>query len=287
MGTTVQHPAVRQRQAALAEGSGLLLDYLAPRVRLYRDGVPCQPRITGTGVRTIADRAHDVIRMLYPCGGASAQIRYAVFFDDNDPAHQNLAKVTRDGGEREFVFTVAERELTVGRSSPWRQAWQFTRLGVEHIFTGYDHVLFVFSLLLGAGALRSVARIVTAFTAGHSVTLALATLGVVHLPPRLVEAAIALSIIYVAAENMFRRETAHRWTVALLFGLVHGFGFANVLAEMQLSRGGLAGSLLFISAVYPLLVYLRRFLAYPRVVFTGSAAVLAMGLFWFVERTFT
>ena len=121
----------------------------------------------------------------------------------------------------------------------------FFLLGIEHILTGYDHLLFLLALILRGGNLWSLFKIITAFTIAHSITLALAALNIVMLPERLVEATIALSIAYVAAENLFmRKAVSHRWAVSFLFGLVHGFGFSNVLRELGLPKEGLLWSLL-------------------------------------------
>jgi hypothetical protein len=140
-------------------------------------------------------------------------------------------------------------------------------------------------------------KIITAFTIAHSITLALAALNIVMLPERLVEATIALSIAYVAAENLFmRKAVSHRWAVSFLFGLVHGFGFSNVLRELGLPKEGLIWSLLnfnlgvetgqavAVLIAVPILFWLRKFKWEPRAVVAMSVAVLAVGLVLFVER---
>src|SRR5262249_6169195 len=124
----------------------------------------------------------------------------------------------------------------------------FLRLGVEHILTGYDHLLFLLALIIAGRSVRSVAMIVTAFTVAHSVTLAAAALGVIHVPSWMVEAAIALSITYVAVENTLVTSPTGRWRTAFLFGLIHGLGFANVLGEMHLPAESRAWSLLSFNA---------------------------------------
>jgi hypothetical protein len=197
-------------------------------------------------------------------------------------------------------------------ASSWGpQVLRFLRLGLEHIFTGYDHVAFVLGLLLLGGSLRSVAGVVTSFTAAHSVTLALATLGLVRLPPALVEPLIAGSIVYVAVENLRGLRAPHpglspegrgdirtpRWPVAFLFGLVHGFGFAGALAELDLPASGLATALVsfntgvelgqaaIVAVAFPLLALLRRWPAPALLTLrTGSVVIGAAGLLWLVER---
>ena len=115
---------------------------------------------------------------------------------------------------------------------------RFFLLGVGHILTGYDHLAFLLALLLAGGRLRSVAKIVTSFTAAHSVTLALATLNVVNLPPSIAEPMIAASIVYVGLENVLRPGARRRWLLTFAFGLIHGFGFATALRELGLGAPG-------------------------------------------------
>jgi len=172
-------------------------------------------------------------------------------------------------------------------------------LGVEHILGGWDHLLFLFGLLLRGGSWLALAKIVTAFTLAHSVTLALAVFDVVILPDRLVEAVIALSIAFVAAENLFLRPVvSRRWLVSFCFGLVHGFGFSTVLREMRLPSQGLLLSLLgfnvgvelgqglVVALAFPALALIKRTAWERRVVWSSSAAILLIGVVLFVERAF-
>ena len=179
---------------------------------------------------------------------------------------------------------------------------RFIREGVHHIFIGPDHILFIVGLMLCGGRVRRLLQIVTGFTLAHSVTLALAALGLVTPPARLIESAIALSIIYVGADNLLRGQhgTDRRAWIAAGFGLVHGFGFANVLGDVGLPRQALAwalaafnigveiGQACIVLAVAPLLLFLRA--RQPRfgrsVVTAGSAIVIAAGAYWFVQRAF-
>jgi hydrogenase/urease accessory protein HupE len=214
--------------------------------------------------------------------------------------YHTLAKIEWPGGIQQFAFQPDARETkitiaTIGESS--RGVGSFFPLGIEHILTGYDHLLFLLALILRGGNIWSLLKIITAFTLAHSITLALAALNIVTLPDRLVEATIALSIAYVAAENLFMRKAAsHRWAVSFLFGLVHGFGFSTVLRELGLPREGLvwallnfnlgveAGQATAVLAAVPLLFWLRRFKWEPRAVMTASVVVLAVGLTLFVDR---
>lgn len=180
--------------------------------------------------------------------------------------------------------------------------WAFVRLGVEHIWTGYDHLLFLFALLVVCRSFKSIVAIITCFTLAHSTTLALATLNVIHLPSRFTEPAIAGTIVFVGLENLFRRgaEPPGRWALTFGFGLIHGFGFASVLRELGVGAGGTGiamplftfnagvevGQIAIAAVVLPVVWRLRK---NERFVTRGvpalSAAVTAAGLYWLVERT--
>jgi hypothetical protein len=211
--------------------------------------------------------------------------------------HTMLAKITDEGRVEQFVFqhgAVYDRRAR----GFWAHALQFLGVGVHHIFLGYDHVAFLLGLLLMGGPLLNIVKIVTAFTLAHSVTLSLAALDLVTLPARLVEAGIALSIAYVALENLFFTTFDRRWLVSFVFGFVHGFGFANVLKEMHLPASGLAASLLFfnvgvevgqiliVALVVPLLWGLSRTPVHRTAVRLASVAILSAGAFWFFQRAF-
>jgi hypothetical protein len=179
---------------------------------------------------------------------------------------------------------------------------QFLWLGVEHIWTGYDHLLFLFALLIVVSGLRPAVVIITCFTVAHSITLGLATLDVVNLPPRVVEPFIAVTIIYVGVENLVRRDGPRgRWLLTFVFGLVHGFGFAGVLRELGVSSGttGIAvpllafnlgvelGQLAVAMVALPVIWWLRARPAFVRHgVPACSALVVAAGIFWLVQRVF-
>lgn len=123
----------------------------------------------------------------------------------------------------------------------------FLVLGVEHILTGYDHLAFLLALLLGGGSLRHNAKIITSFTVAHSLTLALAALGVIDIPPAIIEPVIAASIVFVGLENLLRRQIAARWLVTFVFGLVHGLGLATALRELGIGGLGARAALPLLS----------------------------------------
>lgn len=190
---------------------------------------------------------------------------------------------------------------TVEADAPRTDWTGFFKLGVEHILVGYDHLLYLAALVLGCVRFRAIMAIITAFTLAHSLTLAAAALGWVSPPSALVEQVIAASIVFVAVENLFLRgrEPRLRQGVAFAFGLVHGFGFAGVLAGLGVGGGtgavlapllafnlGVeAGQLFVIALVLPLLLWARRspaFVAYGQP--AASLSVAAVGLFWLIGR---
>lgn len=214
--------------------------------------------------------------------------------------HRHLAQVVRPGAEdSEFVVRADSAAQTIEIGAPARRpVLAYFELGVEHILIGVDHLVFLFGLVLVGGRLRSLVAVVTAFTVGHSLSLALATLGVWTPGAGLVEPAIALSVAYVGVENFFVADARGRWRIGLPFGFVHGFGFAGVLAEIGLpanaavpalalfNLGVEAGQLMVLALVVPALLWLGRQPGYRRIGAARwlSAAIVAAGLYWFVER---
>ncbi|MDA2924087.1 HupE/UreJ family protein, partial [Acidobacteria bacterium AH-259-L09] len=187
-------------------------------------------------------------------------------------------------------------EVSQVSSETLQQMVRFVKLGIEHIFTGYDHLAFLLGLILLGGSIRRLIAIVSSFTVAHSVTLTLATLDVVVLPTRFVESAIALSICYIALENIFVREINGRWKITFFFGLIHGFGFSNILRAMQLPRKGLVtslfsfnagveiGQVVIITLLCPLIFFVARHSWHKAVVTVTSALIGGLGLMWFLER---
>jgi HupE / UreJ protein len=216
--------------------------------------------------------------------------------------HHTLALILWSGGSQQFAFgdDARETEVKLGKYNDLpKGAGSFFPLGVEHILIGYDHLLFLLMLILRGGKLIQLLKIVTGFTVAHSITLALAALDVVSLPGALVESVIALSIAYVAAENLFPKFAAsRRWTVSFIFGLVHGFGFSSVLKEIGLPKENLllsllnfnlgveAGQAVIVLLLIPILLKLRATQWEPRFVSVLSGIVMAVGLGLFVDRAF-
>ncbi len=229
---------------------------------------------------------------------------HAVMFP-YDRLHQTFVNVYEDGKLRQqFVLSVdnADRTYYTGTTQGAIAVIKtFVPAGIHHILIGPDHILFLIGLLLLGGGWKALLKIVTAFTIGHSVTLSLAALNLVTPPPTVIEPAIALSIVFVGADNLVRgggRDV--RALIALTFGLVHGFGFANVLREFGLPREALGWSLfsfnvgveigqLFIVVMVATalaLVRQRSEIVGRRLAFAGSLIVVAAGTYWFVQRVF-
>ena len=283
-----------------------LLDYVAARLHVRNGEAACPVADRALSFADKSDGFFAVTRLDYVCKRTAADVTvtYDLFFD-LDPMHQGLARIELPGQPaRQHVFRGAARTLRLDRPvSLWNHLRDYLVLGMEHIFTGYDHIAFLFGLLLVAaarqlrGGLRYTLGIVTAFTVAHSVTLIAAGLGWVRLPSRIVEPAIALSIAYVAVENLAVKEPSRRWLLTFCFGLIHGFGFASVLAEIGLPPSGVVpslvsfnvgvelGQLCVVTAVAPLLLWLvPRFGQAARVRRWGSVVLLLLATLWFFER---
>jgi hydrogenase/urease accessory protein HupE len=219
-----------------------------------------------------------------------------------------LVRIERDDGTTQVVrLDPAKTNFVVeAESGVWEIAGTYFSLGVEHILTGVDHLLFVLALLILVNGVKRLIATVTAFTLAHSLSLAGATLGWVHVPQPPVEACIALSIVFVAAEILRRREglTARfPWVIAFTFGLLHGFGFAGALSEVGLPQHAIpvallffnlgveAGQLLFIGGVFAAVaagryVIQREDLAVPNWAWRiPPYAIGTIATFWVIDRT--
>jgi hypothetical protein len=203
-----------------------------------------------------SDGAYAVLRFTAACPHApeDLQVTYRLF-SGIDPQHKGLLRLEAGGATPTAIFgpKTAQQTFKLGRPSPRQQFLDYLATGVEHIWNGYDHILFLLSLLLPAVVVRDKKRWVPsegfrtalidvlknrhAFTVAHSITLSLATLQVVSLPARISESAIAMSVVLAPLNNLFPIVRSRRWVVAFCFGLIHGFGFASVLTDLRLPRG--------------------------------------------------
>jgi HupE / UreJ protein len=279
---------------AAAAGHGPPEDYVLPRVQVAVDGVGCEGELERSGRERRDGRDHTVLDLVYDCPGAADgayTVEYSVFADNGFvDDHANVARYDVGEAQGTFVFDAGHHELDAGDPGA---ATRFVGLGVEHILSGLDHVLFLVALLLGAQGLRQVVKLATAFTAAHSVTLGLGALGWVQVSPAIVEPLIALSIAYVAAENILGGATRHRLGVVFGFGLLHGLGFASSLtwsggldlgALVTFNVGIELGQALIVLALFPALLLIRRYRWSPLAHGAAGACAAAVGLFWFAER---
>jgi hypothetical protein len=240
------------------------------------------------------------LRILYVFGQPVTELHVHSTLPAIMPAgHQHLMNVTLNGTLHQAILDARTAEATFSGVQATNLAtfWRFLRLGVEHIFTGYDHLAFLLCLLVATASLGSLVKVITSFTIAHSITLALATFSVIVLPTRLTESAIAASIAYVAAENLLDFRAMKRYYITFLFGLVHGFGFSSVLREMDLPRSGLAlslfsfnlgveiGQITFVMLIFPLVQDLVRS-GWKQLKPAVSVAVACLAVYWFIERAF-
>jgi HupE / UreJ protein len=267
----------REDEAAI---SGYLLD----RIRVSSAGSGCTGTVENA---TLPDKRTIRFELRFACpADHDFAIRYEV------PA-RNFASYAIEGATGTFVFDRGHTLLTPAAPS----FASFVRVGIEHIVLGWDHVLFLVVLLLGARNLRDVIKLATVFTVAHSITLALATLGVVEVPAAIVEPLIALSIAYVAAENVLGAGVSrHRMAIVFGFGLLHGLGFAGsiefadgvnlVSALLAFNIGIELGQAAIVALLFPLLLVMRRWDWSTLAQATAGSAAAAVGLFWFTERVF-
>lgn len=306
----------------LVRGGQGARDYLLGHLKVAGDGRACT--LTDSGMQVGRQDNGRFLRLSLtgtcPAEPKALNVTNTLFTDTGDQsAHRGYLNLEHAGLTQTSVFSPGSEtaRLSLQAPSSLESVLKFIWLGMTHIWAGLDHVLFLLTLLLPSvlvyregrwhpvanfrEAFISVLKVVTAFTVAHSITLSLAALDVLHLPSRLVEAVIALSVVLAALNNVFPLvKERSRWAVAFAFGLVHGFGFSSVLGELVRDRRALVESLLgfnigvelgqlaLVAAVVPVIYLLRRTVFYRRVVFAPLSAVVAVvGAVWFMERAFT
>jgi len=302
---------VRARERAIAA-------YALARLQVSSGGERCRLDPTGQLIDAHTDGAYAVLTFTGACpqAGPTLALDYRLF-EGLDQQHRGLLNFVEDGESRSVVFSADAPHRIVGGDAggPLAQFATYLNEGVWHIWTGFDHILFLLSLLLPAVLVRrqrawepgmsfrsasvEVAKVVTAFTLAHSITLTLAALSIVVLPSRFVESGIALSVVLAALNNLFPVVANGRWMAAFGFGLLHGFGFAGALHDLGLPAGSLALSLLgfnlgveagqiaIVAVFLPVAFALRSTRTYRRVMFAGGAVVIAsVAMLWLVERAF-
>jgi hypothetical protein len=292
--------------------------YALARLILSNAGANCPIAARQQLVDSHSDGAYSVLRFTASCSAPieKLDVDYRLLFDI-DPQHRGLLNLQSGGQTSTAIFSpsTARQTLVLREASKLTQFGDYVATGIWHIWKGFDHILFLLSLLLPAvlklgdrlprpsdsfkASFIDVLKIVTAFTLAHSITLTLATLQVISLPSRWVESAIAASVVLAALNNLFPLIYGKRWVVAFAFGLIHGFGFASVLTDLGLPQSALLlalvgfnlgveiGQLAIVSAFLPLAYAIRRTVFYRRAIFGfGSGLIVLIATVWLVERLF-
>jgi len=301
---------LRARHAVIA-------DYALSHLRLEHGGGGCKLEPTEQLVDKHSDGVYSVLRFSVECPAANVPLilDYSLFFAQ-DPTHRGLLRVDYPDGSQTAIFSPERTQMELSRRhrGAWPQFTDYWREGVWHIWIGFDHLLFLVALLLPAvfkrdggrwravsssrAAVINVIRVVTAFTLAHSITLSSAALELIVLPSRWVESAIAATVVLAAVNNLFPIVRVRLWLIAFCLGLIHGFGFAGVLAGLDLPSASLvlalagfnlgveSGQLAFVLVVMPIALVFRdnRFYRHTVVTF-GSLAVAAIATVWLLERS--
>lgn len=292
--------------------------YAFSRLKITRGGSDCALSSQDFLLDRHSDGAYAVLVFTARCASSAeaVAIDYRLLFDV-DPQHKGLASVTDGKQTSTLIFEASKplQALDFKNASPWSEFGRFVYQGVWHIWLGFDHVLFLLALMMPSvlrrenntwhaaddrrSVLIDVVKIVTAFTIAHSITLSLAALGIVDVPSRLVESLIAASVILAALNNIFPLFTRHRTKIAFGFGLLHGFGFASVLADLGLAETTLVrsllgfnlgvelGQMLIVALLLPIAYRLRTTRFYQRgVLWTGSLLIAMLATAWLFQRAF-
>jgi hypothetical protein len=300
---------LRQREVEIAT---LVLQ----KISIGPADAPCDLTPKDIAIDSRGGESYSIFPFKGVCEALGSQVRvgYDLMFSV-DAQHRGLVDVTRGDIGRSTVMTPETRVgvLDLESNNLLDVAGSFIAHGAHHIWTGYDHMLFLITLLLSAVVIRSknkwkpvelftrtvwaTAQVVTAFTLAHSITLSAAALGIVQLPSRLVESVIAASVAIAALNNLFPVVSRRIWIAAFVFGLMHGFGFASVLIDLGLpparklvalfafNVGVELGQLVVVAGTLPILFWIRRTGTYTRVALpAGSMVIAVIGFLWFVQR---
>lgn len=291
--------------------------YALSRLAVRAGPTPCTIAADAQSLVDLSDGTYTVLPLRLDCDGRRPDsIDYGLLFD-LDPTHRGLLRITSERGESTAIFSPERSRLDLDPTAspgPLKVFRDYWREGVWHIWIGLDHVLFLFTLLLPAVLQRRAGRwqavpavrtvgvevlaIVTAFTVAHSITLSLAVLGLVELPARWVESAIAATLVLAAANNLRPFLPGRPWVIAFALGLIHGLGFASVLIDLGLPGGSLAiallgfnigvetGQLALVLLLVPVAYLLRTSDWYRGAGLRwASSAVAGVALIWLAERS--
>lgn len=277
---------------------------------IKNNGVKCDPALKNA--KNVTDIKGVIYTFQFTCTKPldKLQFIYNLFFPISE-THENITDFTIGNYKREFIFSKIHpffdlnyKELNdqMNYFGIFVTVINFIKIGVSHILSGYDHILFLLGMLIISKKFRSILKIVTSFTIAHSITLTVAALGIFLLPSKVTESMIALSIAYIAFENIklirAGKKVNKRWLIAFLFGLVHGFGFSTALREIGLPKDNLAyalfsfnlgveiGQIFIIASIFPILWYIRKQKWEMKFVLISSFCIGFVGLYWFLQRLF-
>lgn len=300
----------------LRSSEGRLSRYVAQHLVLSAQGSACPLTFRPLEVNERVDGNYVWLPFTAQCAAIPRMLSVGYsLMEGIDPSHRGLLTLTSGSAAQTGVLggSDAVASFSVDEPPRWRAFVEYLQAGIEHIWSGVDHLLFLISLLLPAVLSRtnarwepvdsagpaffSILKVVTAFTLAHSITLTLAALDVVRLPSRLTESVIAASIMVAALNNIFPVVTESRARIAFAFGLLHGFGFASVLTDMGLPNGARllsllafnlgieVGQLAVVLVVMPMVYQLRTGSLYRRAVLPwGSAVIAGLAFVWLVQR---
>ena len=312
--------SLAQMAGVMDKSPAALQDFALQKLAIEADGKACTLNVDKAASQTGSNdgAATGLITITGECPRRISKLTidyFALFVID--PNYQGLVNVSAHGQTFTSALSTRKPYVTFQMGAPdrWQQFRDYLRAGVWHIWLGYDHILFLVSLLLSsafvikrrrwtprhglASTFWQVTKIVTSFTVAHSVTLGLVIFNVIALPSRLVELMIALSIIIAAANNLYPLLSRHLWLLTFFFGLIHGMGFAGALKELGLPEdarwlalagfnlGVEAGQLTIVAAVLPVIYAMRNYRFYRTVPLpAASCLIIAVALIWFVQRAF-
>jgi len=284
-----------------------LEEYFSWTLKMTSWDAPCELH----ELRAVAPQVsgNRIIHLEYVCPREITDLTISsTAFLDMDEKHVQFIKLAAPDNPRNVLqegmltlkrpaFHIAD--IKTGGSVLLYRAYRFFVLGMEHILSGYDHILFILSAILVVSGFLETLKLVTAFTVAHSITLALAFLGIVSLPASIVEPLIALTIAVVAFENVFQKKFNRRWMLVFVFGLVHGLGFVGVLKEITVSKQELltslvsfnigieAGQILIVGAGLLVMYFVHKTSWSAVFIRWSSVAIGILGLVWFVERIYS
>ncbi len=275
--------------------------YLANRLRIILNQNDCAMQDLKFEKHETEERVDMNASFLCSQNSGDLEFSYGLFYGDN--AHRHISKITEGNSSTSYTFSPDNTEYKMKGGLFWKTFSNFLKLGLEHILTGFDHILFVLSLVLGAICFRNLFWLITSFTLAHSLSLALATFGIVNIPPHVIEPAIAGSILWVALWNLFTPQKVHTRGdifITFFFGLIHGLGFSNALKEAQLfgkqliapllsfNLGVEIGQFLVIAISFPLLAFIikkspKAGNIIEKITLIG---ISGMASFWLIQRLF-